>query len=95
MLAGAAALRAGAGLVTIATDDREVQAQLLAHRPELMVQPRGAEPVPAAKVLVVGPGLVREADRAGLAECGWKTGGRRCGTRRRWPRSGSARRCRG
>ncbi|WP_420829401.1 ADP-dependent NAD(P)H-hydrate dehydratase [Nannocystis pusilla] len=33
-----------------------------------MVQPRGAEPVPAAKVLVVGPGLVREADRAGLAE---------------------------
>ncbi|MFZ6179824.1 NAD(P)H-hydrate dehydratase [Nannocystis pusilla] len=68
VLAGAAALRAGAGLVTIATDDREVQAQLLAHRPELMVQPRGAEPVPAAKVLVVGPGLVREADRAGLAE---------------------------
>ncbi|WAS99065.1 NAD(P)H-hydrate dehydratase [Nannocystis punicea] len=68
VLAGAAALRAGAGLVTIATDDREVQAQLLAHRPELMVQPRGgAEPVPAAKVLVVGPGLVRAEDRAGLA----------------------------
>lgn len=67
VLAGAAALRAGAGLVTIASDDQEVQAQLLAHRPELMVQGRGEQPVPAAKVLVVGPGLVRAEDRKGLA----------------------------
>jgi NAD(P)H-hydrate epimerase len=32
-----------------------------------MVQARGEEPAPAAKVLVVGPGLVRAEDRAGLA----------------------------
>lgn len=68
VLAGAAALRAGAGLVTVATDDREVQAQLLAHRPELMVKPRGEPPAPDAAALVVGPGLTREADRAGLAD---------------------------
>lgn len=67
VLAGAAALRAGAGLVTIASDDREVQAQLVAHRPELMVQPRGERPVPGAGALVVGPGLTRAEDRAGLA----------------------------
>ncbi|MCY1062381.1 NAD(P)H-hydrate dehydratase [Nannocystis sp. SCPEA4] len=66
VLAGAAALRAGAGLVTIASDDPQVQAQLLAHRPELMVQARGERPVPAAGVLVVGPGLVRAEDRVGL-----------------------------
>lgn len=67
VLAGHAALRAGAGLVTIAADDAEVQAQILAHRPELMVQPRGERPAPAAGALVVGPGLTRAADRAGLA----------------------------
>lgn len=67
VLAGSAALRAGAGLVTIASDDREVQAQLVAHRPELMVQPRGERPVPGAGAMVVGPGLTRAEDRAGLA----------------------------
>lgn len=66
VIAGAAALRGGAGLVTIASDDPLVQGQLLAHRPELMVQGRGARPVAAAGVLVVGPGLVRAEDRAGL-----------------------------
>jgi NAD(P)H-hydrate epimerase len=68
VLAGAAALRAGAGLVTLASDDAAVQAQLLAHRPELMVQPRGLRPVPGAGAMVVGPGLTRAEDRLGLAE---------------------------
>lgn len=68
VLTGSAALRAGAGLVTIASDDAEVQAQLLAHRPELMVQPRGVRPVPGAGAMVVGPGLTRAEDRLGLGE---------------------------
>ena len=59
VLAGATALRGGAGLVTIASGDPEVQAQLLALRPELMVTGRGEPPVPAATALVVGPGLTR------------------------------------
>jgi hydroxyethylthiazole kinase-like uncharacterized protein yjeF len=67
VLAGTAALRAGAGLVTIVSADPEVQAQLLAHRPELMVTPRADPPAPAAGALVVGPGLTAEAERAGLA----------------------------
>lgn len=67
VLAGAAALRAGAGLVTIASDDAEVQAQLLTLRPELMVRARGPELLPASGALVVGPGLTRAEDRAGLA----------------------------
>lgn len=68
VLAGAAALRAGAGLVTIASGDAEVQAQLLAHRPELMVVDREQPPVPRADALVVGPGLTRASDRVGLAD---------------------------
>jgi len=67
VLCGAAALRAGAGLVTIVSGDPEVQAQLLAHRPELMVTGREDPPAARADALVVGPGLTREADRAGLA----------------------------
>lgn len=67
VLAGAAALRGGAGLVTIASGDAEVQAQLLAHRPELMVTRREDPPVPRADALVVGPGLTRDADRRDLA----------------------------
>ena len=67
VLAGATALRGGAGLVTIASGDPEVQAQLLALRPELMVTGRGEPPVPAATALVVGPGLTRASDRDGLA----------------------------
>jgi ADP-dependent NAD(P)H-hydrate dehydratase / NAD(P)H-hydrate epimerase len=59
VLAGAAGLRAGAGLVTIVTRSPVVREQLLAHRPELMVaswEPEQA-PVEAATALVVGPGL--------------------------------------
>lgn len=66
VLAGAAALRAGAGLVTVVAADREVQAQLLAHRPELMVTAPTDPPAPKASALVVGPGLTVEADRAAL-----------------------------
>jgi len=67
VLAGAAALRTGAGLVTIGSRDPEVQAQLLAHRPELMVVLREEEkPLPQAQALVVGPGLTNEAERKGL-----------------------------
>lgn len=66
VLCGASALRAGAGLVTIVSGDPEVQAQLLAHRPELMVTGREDPPAARADALVVGPGLTREADRAGL-----------------------------
>jgi hydroxyethylthiazole kinase-like uncharacterized protein yjeF len=68
VLAGAAALRAGAGLVTIVAADPEVQAQLLAHRPELMVTAPAAPPVPAAGALVVGPGLTAASERTGLAK---------------------------
>jgi NAD(P)H-hydrate epimerase len=67
VLAGAAALRTGAGLVTIGSRDPEVQAQLLAHRPELMVVLREEEtPLPQAEALVVGPGLTSESERDGL-----------------------------
>lgn len=58
LLCGAAALRAGAGLVSVATRAEHVTA-LLAARPELMV--RDAESLDgllaAASVLAVGPGL--------------------------------------
>lgn len=59
ILAGLAALRSGAGLVTVITRNPEVREQIIAHRPELMVTDwvEQAEPHPAAKVLVVGPGL--------------------------------------
>jgi ADP-dependent NAD(P)H-hydrate dehydratase / NAD(P)H-hydrate epimerase len=59
VLAGTAALRAGAGLATIVTRSSSVREQLLAHRPELMVAAWEADaaPVVAAKALVVGPGL--------------------------------------
>ncbi len=67
VLCGAAALRAGAGLVTIVSSDPEVQAQLIAHRPELMVTRRADPPVPRADALVVGPGLTNELERRGLA----------------------------
>ena len=69
VLAATAALRCGAGLVTLAATDPAVQALLVVHRPELMAQAwePGRAPVPAAGVLVVGPGLTRAEDRAGLA----------------------------
>jgi len=69
VLAGAAALRAGAGLVTLAA--REVQGEgaaalersVLEARPELMLaQGSSAGRVPAADVLVVGPGMADAVD---------------------------------
>ncbi len=62
VLAGAAALRAGAGLVTVVSREPEVQSQLLATRPELMVRaPEGEVMHAGAGALVVGPGLTQRA----------------------------------
>ena len=58
VLAGAAALRAGVGIVEVATPDAGVRAQLVAHRPELVaastLEPAAFDRTTAA---VVGPGL--------------------------------------
>lgn len=64
-LAGEAALRCGAGLVSVATRERHVAA-LLAGRPELMVHGVDADGMPgallqASSVLVAGPGLGQRA----------------------------------
>lgn len=67
ILAGTAAMRAGAGLVTIVTPSDDVRAQLVAHRPELMVAQWSMPMHPIATVLVVGPGLT-EADPDALAQ---------------------------
>ena len=64
VLAGTAAMRAGAGLVTIVSDDGELRAQLVAHRPELMVAGWSDPPHPAANALVVGPGLTEGDPKA-------------------------------
>ncbi len=62
VLAGAAAMRTGAGLCTIATPDDGVASQLASARPELMVVSwRGGEVLAAATALVVGPGLTSGA----------------------------------
>lgn len=67
ILAGTAAMRAGAGLCTIATGDPVVQAQLVAHRPELMVTGLDfSRPAPRADALVVGPGLTDPSAQAHL-----------------------------
>ena len=70
LLAGEAALRTGAGLVTIATRS-ENRAAILARRPELMVRgvegPKDiADLVERASAIAVGPGLGRDAWGAGL-----------------------------
>ena len=57
ILAGTAAMRAGAGLVTIVTPSEDVRAQLVAYRPELMVAQWSMPIHPSATALVVGPGL--------------------------------------
>jgi len=69
ILAASGALRSGAGLATIATDDPGVQAQLVAHRPEVMVQPRrgGTALLPQADTLCIGPGLTQPDDLNGVA----------------------------
>lgn len=69
LLAGVAALRAGAGLVTVASPDPLLPGVLLAARPELMTAPLRAEPrelLPRAGALVVGPGLTDAESHAML-----------------------------
>ena len=74
LLAGEAALRAGAGLVTIATRAAHRPA-ILARRPELMVRAVEAaqdlrQAAQSATAIVVGPGLGRGAwSRLALTEC--------------------------
>ena len=70
LLAGEAALRTGAGLVTVATRS-ENRAAILARRPELMVRgvqcPKDiADLVERASAIAVGPGLGRDEWGAGL-----------------------------
>ena len=74
LLAGEAALRAGAGTVTLATRGTH-RAAILARRPELMVcaaekAPSLDEPLDRASAVVVGPGLGRAPwAKALLARC--------------------------
>ncbi|MDE0191260.1 MAG: NAD(P)H-hydrate dehydratase [Gammaproteobacteria bacterium] len=78
LLAGEAALRTGAGLVTIATRT-ENRAAILARRPELMVRgvegPKDiADLVERASAIAVGPGLGRDDWGAGLLKAVVGTG---------------------
>ncbi len=76
VLVGTAALRAGAGLVTLASGDPRVRQDVVQHRPELMIT--DLDPVSwvaRATALVVGPGLTNPADRDGL-EAAWRDDGR-------------------
>ncbi|MFO7561242.1 MAG: NAD(P)H-hydrate dehydratase [Enhygromyxa sp.] len=57
VLAGAAALRTGAGLCTLAMSDEQLRRALIESRPELMLADPEDRFVAAADVLVVGPGL--------------------------------------
>jgi NAD(P)H-hydrate epimerase len=66
VLAGTAALRAGAGLATLATADDALRRALIELRPELMLSRPDDRFIAAADTLVVGPGLT--AGRAGLVE---------------------------
>lgn len=71
LLAGVAALRAGAGLVTVTSPDPALPGVLLAARPELMTAPLGADPrqlLPRAGALVVGPGLTCPQSQAMLPQ---------------------------
>lgn len=78
LLAGVAALRAGAGLVTVASPDPTLATVLLAVRPELMTAALEAEPaklLPRADALVVGPGLTDPGSQAMLPRL-WLEDGR-------------------
>lgn len=66
LLAGVAALRSGAGLVTVASPEPALGSMLLAARPELVTAPLVDEParlLPRARALVVGPGLTDEGSQ--------------------------------
>lgn len=65
-MAGLAALRSGAGLVTVATA-REERATATALAPELMTQDIGDDPGDR-DVLAIGPGLGRDPELAGMAQ---------------------------
>lgn len=66
VLAGAAALRAGAGLATLAMTDEQLRRAVIESRPELMLADPEDRFVAAADTLVVGPGLT--GAREGLPE---------------------------
>ncbi len=66
ILSGTGALRAGAGLVTLAGFAAELRSALVQHRPELMLAIDEHDwSIPEADVLVVGPGMTdaRQLDR--------------------------------
>ncbi len=72
ILAATAALRCGAGLVTVSELAPGLGASMISARPELMVESLsagawGARPLSRASVLIVGPGLTRACDRRDLA----------------------------
>ena len=72
ILAATAALRCGAGLVTVSELEVGLGVSMISARPELMVEPLsvgawGSLPLPRAEVLIVGPGLTRACDRRDLA----------------------------
>lgn len=71
ILAGVAAMRCGAGLVTITELEAGLGDVMISGRPELMIEPvrdgaLGDLPLPRADVLIVGPGLTRAQDRCQL-----------------------------
>lgn len=66
VLAGTAALRAGAGLASLAMADESLRRALIELRPELMLSAPEDRFVTAADILVVGPGLTE--GREGLTE---------------------------
>lgn len=66
ILAATAALRGGAGLVSLAGVDPSMHAAVIASRPELMLA--RDEAIAAADVLVVGPGLADADMHARVAE---------------------------
>jgi NAD(P)H-hydrate epimerase len=65
-MAGLAALKSGAGLVTVATEESE-RSTVTALAPELMTQPLHDDPG-EREVLAIGPGLGRDPENAGLAQ---------------------------
>ncbi len=65
-MSGLAALKIGAGLVTVATAEEE-RRTVTALAPELMTQSIGQDPA-GKDVLAIGPGLGQEPDLAGVAQ---------------------------